>query len=192
MKKNNFIIALRLLIVMTFFLGVAYPVFMTLLSKTIFPEKSAGSMIIRNDTIIGSKLIGQKFSSGKYFHSRPSAVDYNPLPSGASNLGLISDTLKKYIRIRKEEFISQNYLEKNAIIPNDIICASGSGLDPNISPESALLQIERIGFNRGFTPEEKFKLMGLIEKYTEQPQLGFLGDPVINVVQLNLALDNLK
>jgi potassium-transporting ATPase KdpC subunit len=192
MKNNNFFTALKMLLVLTFLSGVLYPLFITLLAGLIFPVKSTGSLITDKNKVVGSLLIGQKFESSRYFHSRPSSCDYNPLSSGASNLGPISNSLKTIINQRKVDYVTSNFLNDDTKIPNDAICSSASGLDPHISPQNAFMQIDRVAKARGFNPKMKSKLLELVNSKTEQRQFGFLGEPVINVLLLNATLDNLN
>jgi K+-transporting ATPase ATPase C chain len=149
-------------------------------------------MVTKNGKIIGSELIGQKFDSTIYFWSRPSAIGYNPIPSGASNYGPTSDTLKKQVAARRNFFATKNLMTDLKAIPKEMIFASGSGLDPDISPESALLQIERVAKAINFNEAQKQELRQLITDVTEGPQFFLFGEPRINVFELNLAVDNIK
>lgn len=176
---------------MTVFTGVLYPLFMTLVANIIFPEQATGSLIKINGRIVGSKLIGQNFSSDKYFWPRPSAIGYNPLPSGGSNFGPTSDTLKKLVEMRREHFIHANHLPAGTLVPSDMLYASASGLDPDISPKAAELQIGRVARARGFDARQTKELKGLVESHIQRRQLGFLGEPRVNVLLLNVALDSL-
>ncbi len=183
--------SLKMLIVMTVFMGLIYPLVMTAIGQIVFPEQANGSMIRINGKLVGSKLIGQNFTSDKYFWPRPSAIGYNPLPSGGSNYGPTSDTLKKLVELRRSEFIRLNGLSPNTKVPPDMLYASGSGLDPDISPESAELQIDRVARARGFDSLQTVELQKLVKSHIVKPQLGFLGDPRVNVLELNIALDSL-
>ncbi len=176
---------------MTVVTGVLYPLFMTLVANIVFPNQATGSLIKIDGRVVGSKLIGQKFSSDKYFWPRPSATGYNPLPSGGSNYGPTSDTLKHLVEIRKADFIRLNDLPANTQVPSDMLYASGSGLDPDISPEAAELQIDRVARARGFHAGETKVLRELVKARIETPQLGFLGEPRVNVLLLNIALDSM-
>ena len=142
---------------------------MTGLAQLIFPSKANGSLILKDGKIIGSELIGQKFDSTIYFWSRPSAVGYNPIPSGASNYGPTSDTLLKLVTARRNLFSRMNSVDISAI-PKEMIFASASGLDPDISPEAALLQVDRIVKARHFNEKQKEKLLKMINDMTETPQ----------------------
>jgi K+-transporting ATPase ATPase C chain len=183
--------SLKMLLVMTVFMGLIYPLVMTAIGQIVFPEQANGSMIRINGKLVGSKLIGQNFTSDKYFWPRPSAIGYNPLPSGGSNYGPTSDTLKKLVELRRSEFIRLNGLSPNTKVPPDMLYASGSGLDPDISPESAELQIDRVARARGFDSLQTVELQKLVKSHIVKPQLGFLGDPRVNVLELNIALDSL-
>jgi K+-transporting ATPase ATPase C chain len=190
--RTQTIIALRFLLVMTILTGIAYPLFMTGVVQLTFPSKANGSLVMKNGKIVGSKLIGQKFDSTIYFWSRPSAIGYNPIPSGASNYGPTSDTLKKQVTARRIFFAAKNSIMDITAIPKEMIFASGSGLDPHISPEAALLQSERVATARNFTETQKQKLRQLINDKIEGPQFFLLGEPRINVFELNLAVDNIR
>lgn len=174
---NNFIVSLRAISVITVLTGVIYPVFMTFFAMAAADSKRNGSLIYKNGKIVGSELIAQKFTSEKYFHPRPSAADFATMPSGASNLGPASKTLK-------------DNAAKASVHTADMIFSSGSGLDPHISPASAFLQMERVSKSRNFHEKEKRLLKSLIEEKIEKRQFGFLGEERVNVLLLNLELDN--
>jgi len=176
---------------MTLLTGIVYPVFIYLIANTIFPEKSTGSLVKINEKIIGSELIGQKFESKKYFKSRPSAVDYQPMPSGGSNLAPTSQILKARIDSLRDAYIVWNELPEKTDVPPDAVFSSGSGIDPHISPINALLQSERISKERNFDVNKRKQLIDLINRLTENPQYGFLGEPRINVLKINIDLDKL-
>ncbi len=160
--------------------GVAYPLFITLIAQGIMRDRADGGIIVRDGKPIGASLIAQKFESDKYFWPRPSSVDYNPLPSGGSNLGPTSSDLKKSVEERQSRFATKR------AIPSELLFASGSGLDPHISPKAAYFQVERIVKARGIDPKTVAKL---IEDHTEGRLLGFIGEPCVNVLLLNRALD---
>jgi potassium-transporting ATPase KdpC subunit len=190
--KTQMIIALKFLMVMTLLTGIIYPLLMTGFAQVSFPSKANGSLIMKDGRIIGSELIGQKFDSSIYFWSRPSAIGYNPIPSGASNYGPTSDTLKKQVGARRLLFAKMNSMTDPLSIPKEMIFASGSGLDPHISPEAALLQVDRISKARQFDNAQKEKLRKKIKDLTENPQFFFLGEPRINVLMLNLELNKIQ
>jgi K+-transporting ATPase ATPase C chain len=189
--KTQSIIALKFLVAMTILTGLVYPLVITGIAQVVFPYGSNGSLLAEKNKIIGSELIGQKFDSDIYFWSRPSAIDYNPVPSGASNYGPTSDTLKKQIAYRRAFFGRMNSVNDLSSIPIEMVCASASGLDPDITPESALLQVHRISESRHFTDARKEKLVEKIKQLTKPPQFLFLGEKRINVLILNLELDKI-
>jgi K+-transporting ATPase ATPase C chain len=189
--KTQTIIALKFLLMMTILTGILYPMAITGIAQLCFPSKSNGSLIMKDDKMIGSELIGQKFDSITYFWSRPSAIGYNPVPSGASNLGPTSDSLKKMIKERRILFARKNSIEDELTVPKEMVFASGSGLDPNISPEAALLQVDRISISRHFDKNQKEILLKKIGDLTETPQFLILGEERINVLVLNLELDKI-
>jgi len=176
---------------MTILTGIIYPLIMTGIAQVAFPSKSNGSLIIKDGKVIGSELIGQKNDSSIYFWSRPSAISYNPVPSGASNYGPTSDTLKKLIDSRREFFAKNNSVSNLSDVPLEMIFASGSGLDPHISPAAAQLQVERITLARHFDNSQKQKLVETVKRLTEKPQFLILGEERINVLKLNIALDRM-
>jgi potassium-transporting ATPase KdpC subunit len=189
--KTQIKIALKFFLIMTLLTGVIYPLLMTGLAQLSYPSKANGSLIKKDGKIIGSELIGQKFDSIIYFWSRPSAVGYNPIPSGASNYGPTSDTLKKLVMARQVLFAKMNLTDELLPIPKEMIFASGSGLDPHISPDAAIMQVERISRARHFDNTRKEKLLKCIRDMTEAPQFFCLGETRINVLMLNLELDKI-
>lgn len=178
--------AIRLKLFMTLLLGLAYPLVLTGLAKLIFPKLSEGEFLSHGSQIVGAKLIGQKFEKPEYFWSRPSVVDYNPLPSGGSNLGQASSDLKKIFDERKSK-LKLSHPEQTIEPPQDLLFASASGLDPHISVESAQYQLQRVAKARGLSEEN---LKKLINQATEKKQWGFLGEETVNVLTLNLSLDH--
>ena len=189
--KAQIIIALKIFILFTVLLGGIYPLVITGVAQLVFPEKANGSLIVVDNKTIGSKLIGQNFDSDIYFSSRPSATDYNPLPSGGSNLGLTSEKLKQQVADRKLQFEKANQLTANMPIPSEMVFASASGLDPHISPDAAIIQVERIENARKLNSTQKQQLFQAINQLTEEPQFLFLGEARINVLKLNLELDKI-
>jgi potassium-transporting ATPase KdpC subunit len=189
---RTIITSLKAIFVLTILTGIVYPALVIILSHFIFPLRANGSLVTVNGDIIGSELIAQKFQSEKYFWSRPSAIDYNPLPSGASNLGPTNRSLQKSVEQRKTFFTEKNFLSSNVALPAEMIFSSGSGVDPHISPEAALLQVQRIALARGFDEVKVSKLRSTIQKATEPLQFGFLGKPRINVLLLNIELDKIR
>jgi K+-transporting ATPase ATPase C chain len=185
-------IALKFLLAMTIITGIIYPLLMTGRAQLSFPSRANGSLIKKNGKIIGSALIGQKFDSSIYFWSRPSAIGYNPIPSGASNYGPTSDTLKKQVAARRMLFAKMNSLSDPLLTPNEMAFASGSGLDPHISPEAALMQVDRIIVARHFDSIQKEKILKIIKEVTEDPQFLCFGESRINVLMLNLELNKIQ
>lgn len=191
MKKNT-ITSILFLLLMTILTGLIYPLVMTGISQVIFPHQSNGSMITLGGSLIGSELIGQNFTSDKYFKGRPSAINYNPIPSGATNLGPTSKTLADSIKTRRMNFIILNSLHENTEIPAELLTCSASGIDPNISVEGAKLQIKRIIKAREWNESYSLKIQDLINMLIEKPQFGILGEERINVLKLNIELDKLE
>jgi K+-transporting ATPase ATPase C chain len=173
--------SLRIYIVLTLLTGIIYPLAMTGVAQLLFPRQANGSRLVENGKLLGSDLLAQKFDSPRYFWPRPSAADYATVASGASNKGPTSADLKKMIDERRAKF--------GADAPVDLLTASGSGLDPHISPEAARLQIPRVAAARDTSID---KISALVDQTIERPQLGFLGEPRVNVLELNLALDQLR
>ncbi len=180
-------IALRLTLAMTLLTGVLYPLLVTGLAKLLFPRQAAGSLIQANGKIVGSSLIGQRFSRPEYFHGRPSAAGdgYDGLASGGSNLGPTNRKLIDRVRDDVKKFREENPAYSGAA-PADIVTASGSGLDPDISPASAAAQVARVAAARHIEEEAVRRLLAA---HTQARQLGLLGEPRVNVLELNLALD---
>jgi K+-transporting ATPase ATPase C chain len=183
--------AARILLVMTLLTGVVYPLAITGFAQLLFARKAGGSLIMRDGTVIGSDLVGQRFASPKFFWPRPSAVEYNPMPSGGSNLGPTSAALKALIGERRRR-LQMTPHEAGHPLPVDLLCASGSGLDPHITPEAARFQIPRVALARALDSTSTTMLLMLIADHTEQPSWGVLGEARVNVLRLNLALDSLS
>jgi K+-transporting ATPase ATPase C chain len=181
--------AIKIFLFMTVLTGLLYPLLVTGIGKVLFPRLASGMMIERGGHIIGARMISQKFVSTKYFWGRPSAVDFNPLSSGGSNLGPTSEALKKAVQERIEIVRKAHDLSNNAVVPQDLIFASASGLDSDISPEAAFFQLSRVAKARGMSEDQVGKLRELVERHVENPDLGFIGEPRVNVLELNLAMD---
>jgi len=184
---KNLITACLMTIVTTALLGLVYPLVVTGLAQVIFPEQANGSLIKRADgAVIGSRLIGQPFTSPGYFRSRPSAAGANGYDAGASsgsNLGPTSQKLIERVKADVEKLQAEN---PGKPVPIDLVTTSGSGLDPNISPAAADFQVPRVARERGISEDE---LRRVIARNTEGRQFGFLGEPTVNVLELNLDLD---
>jgi len=184
--------AFLILLALTILTGLLYPAAITLIAALCFPNQSQGSLVVDKGHITGSRLIGQNFTSRKYFWPRPSATTYSAMPSGGTNLIPGSIALRAAIDARRDTFRLSNGLGANDTVPNDMLFTSGSGLDPDISPEAARQQINRIARERGFTNDQKKALADLVEHSIIPQQLGFLGSARVNVLQLNQGLDGLK
>ena len=183
---RNLTIAVLMTIVTTLLLGVAYPLAVTGLAQAMFPAKANGQLIERDGTIIGSRIIGQAFSSPGYFRSRPSAAGagYDAANSGGTNLGPTNKKLVDAVTAAVDAARKEN---PSAPVPVDLVTSSASGLDPHISPAAALFQVPRVSRERGISEED---LRRLVAARTEARQFGLLGEPVVNVLELNLALDD--
>lgn len=190
--KTQAIIALKLFIVMTVLTGLFYPFCVTGIAQTLFPIQANGSLLKEGKRTVGSELIGQSFVEDGYFWSRPSAVNYQTLPSGASNQSITSAKLKSNVDERKIRFQKQNFLAESTEIPSEMLFASASGLDPHISIEAAKLQVHRIEVFRGLNATQTEQLYQLIDEIKESRQFGLLGEPRVNVLVLNMKLDKLK
>ncbi len=175
-----------MLILLTVIFGFIYPVVSTLLVQNMFPNQADGSLIRgKNSVVFGSKFIGQQFSEPKYFWSRPSAANYNAAASTGSNLGVANPALLDAVKTRIEALKAADP-DNIKPIPVDLVTASGSGLDPEISLAAAEYQISRVALARGIAEEE---VRALVARFTSPRQFGMLGEPRVNVLQLNLALD---
>jgi potassium-transporting ATPase KdpC subunit len=183
--------ALSLLIALSVLTGLAYPLLMTGAAQLLFPQQAGGSLIERDGKPVGSRLVGQNFSDPKYFWGRVSATSpmpYNGAGSGGSNLAATNPALIDQSKSRIEALRAADPTWTEAV-PADLATASGSGLDPHIRPLSALLQVTRVAHARRL---EEARVRSLVAEHTEGPLLGFIGEPRVNVLELNLALDAMK
>jgi len=198
MKMKHLRSSILTTIFWTVVVGGAYPLLMGGVGALFFPSQAQGSLVVRGGATVGSSLIGQDFESDRYFHSRPSAVGYNSSNSGASNDGWTNAALKQAYDRRLSDW-QKAYARGPAGDPSspqatfdppmDMLFASGSGLDPHISPEAAELQVTAVAAARHLSADQARELLRLVRAHEEGPQLGFLGEPRVNVLGLNLDLD---
>ena len=185
--KKNLLIAVRFTLVTTLLFGLAYPLAVTGLAQLLFPHRANGQLIEKNGKVIGSRIIGQEFTGPSYFHSRPSAAGtgYDPLASGGSNLAPTNRALIDRVAAEVKKLRAQN---PGTPIPVDLVTASASGLDPDISPAAAEFQAPRVARARGISEQ---LIKALVQRHTRGRTVGFLGEPRVNVLELNLDLDRL-
>jgi K+-transporting ATPase ATPase C chain len=183
--KKNLITAILMTVATTILLGIVYPLVVTGLAQLIFPQQANGQLIQKDGKIVGSSIIAQGFSSPAYFHPRPSFAGngYDPMNSNGSQLG---PTNQKLIDRVKADVSTAHADNPTQPVPIDLVTGSASGLDPDITPASAEFQLPRVAKERGMTEEQ---LVALVQKHTQDRQFGFLGEPRVNVLQLNLELD---
>src|SRR5258708_6265922 len=186
--KKNLLIAVWFTLVTTIMFGLIYPLGITGLAQLFFHDRANGQLIERDGKLVGSKIIGQAFTGPGYFHSRPSAAGtgYDPTSSGGSYLGPTKKNLLERVKGGVQKIQAKN---PNDPIPADLVTASGSGLDPDISPAAAEFQIHRVAHSRGMKEED---VRALVQRHTKGRDLGFLGEPRVNVLELNLDLDSLQ
>ncbi len=184
MKKNLWI-AIAYTIVTTVVFGIGYPLVVTVLAQVLFPKQANGSLIEQNGKLVGSHLIGQPFTAPGYFWSRPSGAGngYDPTASGSSQLGPTNKALVDRVNASVQQLRPTN---PRTPIPADLVTQSGSGLDPDITPAAAAFQVPRVAKERGMSEQD---VRALVAKHTKGRQLGFLGEPRVNVLDLNLDLD---
>jgi K+-transporting ATPase ATPase C chain len=187
--RDGWLVAIRLTLLLVLVCGVGYPALLYGGARLLFPGQAEGSPLLdRCGHVVGSRLVGQAFHRPTYFHGRPSAVGYDAASSGGSNLGPTNPALADSLIARAAAFRTTNLLAPGEPIPTDAITASGSGLDPDISPETAGLQIARVAQTRALRVEA---LRTLVATHTTPSQAGFLGEPHVNVLALNVALDSM-
>jgi K+-transporting ATPase ATPase C chain len=183
--KKNLITSVLMTLVTTVLFGLLFPLVITGLAQVLFPNKANGQLLIRKGNVVGSSLIGQSFTSPGYFHSRPSSAGtgYDAANSSGSNLGPTNQSLVARVQGDADRLQTEN---PGTPIPMDLLTTSGSGLDPHISPEAAEFQVPRIARERGLSEDA---VREILRQHTESRQFGFLGEPRVNVLELNLALD---
>jgi K+-transporting ATPase ATPase C chain len=188
--RRQLLPALGMVLIFTVVTGLAYPLVVTGIAQVFFGERADGSLIQRDGQVVGSRWIGQPFTEPQYFHPRPSAVDYAAGPGYAagSNLGPTNETLLSDVEERVGAYREENGLADDEPVPVDAVTGSSSGLDPHISVANARIQARRVAEARGIDVEE---VMALVDEHTDGRALGFLGEPGVNVLELNLALDEL-
>lgn len=186
---RTLVVAIKMTIVFTVLTGLAYPLVMTGICLAVLPHQARGSLIVRNGKVVGSLLIGQNFSAPGYFHPRPSAAGdkgYDASSSSGSNLGPTNKALIEAVKSRLKGAIEENPGTAAEQVPIDLVTASGSGLDPEISPAGAQIQVARVAKTRGISEDQVRKL---VQESTRERWMGIVGEPGVNVLQLNLALD---
>jgi potassium-transporting ATPase KdpC subunit len=191
MKGKVLMQATKAVLILTLICGVAYPIAITAISQIAFPKRANGSLIIAEGNTVGSELIGQNFEKPENFWGRPSAIGYNPTPSGASNMNPVGEKLKTAVKERYEKLRQYHASLSLGSVPKDILFSSASGVDPDISPEAAYFQIERIAQYRRLTSEQIANLRKVIKNSIQSPYLWSLGEPRVNVLKLNIYLKNL-
>lgn len=177
--------AFLMLVAFTLLTGVGYPLLVTAIGAVLFHDKAEGSLVRRDGTVVGSRLIAQEFKAPRYFWPRPSGAGFNAAASSGSNLAPSNPALVEAVKTRVSDFRNTDTLNL-APIPVDMVLASGSGLDPHISPEAATWQAPRIARERGMSLDQ---VLGLVRQHTEARTVGIFGEPRVNVLELNLALD---
>jgi K+-transporting ATPase ATPase C chain len=186
------LVSIKIFLLFTVLTGILYPCFVTGIAQLFFPYKANGSLVSKDNKIVGSALIGQPFDTCIYFNSRPSATNYDPLPSGGSNYSVTNKKLINLVASRKRTFVAENSLDSLVEIPAEMLFASASGLDPHISGDAALLQINRISKARNFNETQQQRLKQLIKNQTESSSIFWFGRERINVLLLNLELEKIR
>jgi len=189
---KSLFISIKVLLIMTLLTGVVYTGLVTGVARLFFKRQANGSLVQQNGVIAGSELIGQSFDSTIYFQPRPSASGYDPMHSGGSNFSLSSHTLREQMQQRRLHFIMLNRLKDDTEVPPEMVFASGSGLDPDVSPAAVWLQVNRVVKARHFNERQKKELEKIIAESTEKPFLGMLGQERINILLLNLKLNRIQ
>lgn len=189
--RRQLLPALRMVLVLTVLTGLVYPLVVTGIAQALFTDEANGSLLRREGDIVGSSLQGQVFTADRYFHTRPSAageVGYDASATSGSNYGPTNEEFLALVEQRAAEYREHNDLPNDAPVPVDAVTASGSGLDPEITPANAALQTPRVAAARGL---EEDRMRDFVERHTAEPTFGILGEDRVNVVELNLALDGI-
>lgn len=186
--RRQILPALRMLLVMTVLTGVLYTAAVTVFAQTLFENHADGSVVVVDDQVVGSELLGQSFTDPGYFHPRPSAVDYDPRLSGGSNFGPDNPEYLAAVTEQARSYREAHGLDPDSAIPVDAVTTSASGLDPHISVDNARIQADRIAAARGVRTAD---MLELIDSQRRSGSVGYLADPSINVLLLNIALDDL-
>lgn len=184
-RSASWLAAARAAIVFILLCGGLYPLLVTIVGGLLFPHQATGSLIVVGDTVVGSELVGQPFKAPEYFHGRPSAANYDPFSVGGSNYAASNPDLRARVSTDSQQISARDDIEPGSI-PVDMLAASGSGIDPHISPEAALMQANRVATTREIPVSQ---INELIARYTEGPTMGVFGQPRVNVLRINLALD---
>ncbi len=171
--------------------GAVYPLLVTMIASVAAPYQRSGSMVVTNERIAGSEFVGQLWSSARYFHGRPSAIAYQPLPSGGTNRTVAATAFRGDLERRRDSLAVLNEVPKSDV-PSDLVMASASGIDPHISPEAAQIQVARVMKARGMSSSQRAEVERLIMASTEHPLLGLFGTVRVNVLRLNIAMDALQ
>lgn len=188
--KRTIISSFTFLAAMIVVTGLLYPLLVTSAASLIADEEREGSLVTYHGRVVGSSLVGQAWTSPRYFHGRPSAVSYQPLPSGGSNRSIAGRAYRDEISALRDSIAKAHQIGTSRV-PADLVMASGSGIDPHISPESASLQVDRILMARGWPLSMKNRVHTLIRQHTESSTMNILGRPRVNVLLLNISLDDL-
>lgn len=191
MIRRQLLVAIAVLMVLTAMTGFAYPLVVTGIAQTLFPDRSDGAFVRVDGRVVGSRLIGQQFTAQRYFHGRPSAAGdgYDAAASAASNLGPNNPELLDLVRRRADAYRAENGLAPSSPVPVDAVTASASGLDPEISPANAAAQVARVAAARNLSAT---RVRALVDAFTRGRRLGALGESTVNVLELNIALDELE
>lgn len=183
--------SLTILLLMSILTGLIYPMAITGVAELLFPFQRRGSLVTLHNRVVGSKLMGQRWNNASFFHGRPSAIGYNPRPSGGSNASIASMAYRRTFTFRRDS-LARVYGTTPGALPPDLLMTSGSGLDPDISVDAAMVQVSRICTARNWDARMADRVRSLIRQHTETMTLGLMGSDRVNVLQLNIALEELN